>query len=213
MMLKISEWIIELGFLTVFDLLASVDHNLEHYESSLLEHLPLVPIQGEDVILKIKQEFSLMINDLSSIFSKENMIMIGQEMIFFEELSKHNIIPDIDLLIHHSVSIEQYNRLIKNVPCNLNINFFRIPETPQILSPNKTTAIMFGLDSGSGLVLLPDFQVDSLTFIKKRFFGEIVLLNPIPFSVFGKPYGWRSVYSHEYFTQIYKPNHMIKALQ
>lgn len=203
--MRYYDLISELGVFTIISMLSQIKEDLEYVEETILEELPLVPPQEGAAYKCIREQFNYSIENIEKIQQKEHLVLVGPELIFIEMLAEYNIHSQISISVHHSLHAESLKRLFKNVPQNIKVDVIKLPEFPLNLRPDKALMIAFGFDGGSGYTLIPNVNLDILNHYTGKYFGEILLINPIAFPVFSKPNGWITVRTSKYFTKYYSP--------
>jgi len=195
--------ILELGAFTVLSMLSHIKKSLELVKDDILEELPLVPPQEGVADKYIRENLKNAIEDIKKIKNKEHLVLVGPELIFIETLLEYNIHSQISISVHHSLNDESLLRLYKNVPRIINVDVIKLPEIPHNLRPDKALITAFGFNGGSGYTLIPNVNLDILNHYNGKYFGEILLINPIDFPVFSRPNGWITVRTSKYFTYCY----------
>lgn len=176
-----------LGALTVAELLRSVGADLSALEPELRRVLPVHPVVLANNLLTILDE---LLTGCELLHSKRKFLVLGPELLVVETLVRLYPKSMIYVVVDSSLTDSQVSLIADNVPSQASVHTVRISDHPRNLTPKDSIILAVGFDGGYNQALISITTWNMLTFFQPRYFGEFIMVNPLPFPVISRPDGW-----------------------
>lgn len=198
-LLKTSE---ELGPLTVLAMLSELEGSLEWVHPEILNAMPIIPSQTEDVRSLLMENMSRALDQVPHIEEKQKLIIIGPELLLLEVLQQKNCQQNIMLAVGNSLSEDAIARIIMNVPLGLHVDVFQVPRVPEHFQPRNTLMLIPGFWGGGSSVLIPQQTHQIIRFYQSYgYAGEVILLQALKQAVHHRAMeGWQTINTIDLFT-------------
>lgn len=201
--MKLQPLIHELGPLTVMAELMRTDGERWTREPEARRLLPALPAHLADEELTVGLRAAL--TAIPHLDRKQRIVVVGPELLLVEALGDLGFSSTVQVALDAQLADDVCGRIAGNVPPGLTAEFFRVPSRPAVLGPVDAVVITAGFRAGYRHVLIPDSSREIVNFYKAGYLGEIILLDPVGFSVFDRPDGWSVVDAPQTFTRVITP--------
>lgn len=201
--MELLELMRELGPLTVLAQLSTVGRDLGPLQQEVARVLPIVPPMGGEAAHILRANLAKTLAQIPELDRKHRIVVAGPELLLLEVLGDMRCDQAVIVAVDNYLSPEMVARISANIPSGLAAQVLQVPEVPPSLRPSETVMVAIGFDGGCGHTLIVESARAILNFYQSFYFGEVVLLNPLDFAVFGRAEGWVTVTSP--FTQHINP--------
>ncbi len=198
--MQIQSFIEELGPLTVLQELSHVEQNLSVLDQDLMQALPVDPGFLKKEGLNLAAMLTEQAIASKKIHQKSQIIIAGPELVLLEALAATQQPLSVALALNDSLPSSAAERITRNIPNTLQVQTFQIPNIPSSLKPTHSVLLATAFYAGGQLAIIPSALRNILNYYRNFFFGEIILINPFPFAVYGRPEGWVTINIADYFT-------------
>jgi len=190
------------GYLTVMELLSNSSIETSRIQDEIVSLLPIHPSSA--IVSDLRQNLEANIDSIPNLCRKRQILM-PTDLMLLEVL--YTTLPSIEvqILVDRFLKPEVVDRVSANIPANQKARVCQVPNIPSDISPIEAVIIAVGFDGGSGYTLIPESTRSILQYYKEFYFGEVILLDPLGFSIRTRPRGWVTVNKLQLFTQHISP--------
>lgn len=134
-------------------------------------------------------------------FNKEKLMIFTPEIAVIEALVKQNTcIKSIYVCIPSDMDEESIDRITKNVPDGMEVNFFREGEYIRSFNSSNGAIVVFGYCDGSNAIILRSNYKMMEQY--KSFHGKKILVSCAEGLSNERPIGWIAVNQNDFFTDL-----------
>lgn len=203
--MNLVESISEVGPLTLLVELSKVGGNLGLLREPITRALPVMLKSGNQSEEIIRTNLRDTLKNILGYSHKRRLMLVGAELLLLEVLAEMALDLEILVLLDHILPRETVLRIFLNIPANLNVQVIQAPEVPFGIKPSDSVMVAVGFEAGCGMALMLESTRSLLNFYSSVYFGEIVMLDPLQFTVLSRPEGWVTVTKSQVFTQYVLP--------
>jgi hypothetical protein len=165
-------------------------------------HNPLVPVFHRHGRMKLGAVFHKTFTAIKTLCQKKLLVLAHPEFELVEVLCAQLRSTTLNIMVDATLPTGALSRLRHNFPLHARADIIQLPNLPELLHPDEAMILAVGAHAGGGWVLLPEQTLDALAHLRRNFWGEVVLIDPVGHPIQARSDGWIPVDERKYFTGV-----------
>jgi len=165
-------------------------------------HNPLVSAFHRNGRTKLNAVFHKTFAAIKTLCQKKLLVLAHPELELVEVLCAQLRSTNLNIIVDATLPAATLNRIRNNFPPHSRAEIIQLPNLPESLHPDEAVMLAVGAHAGGGWVLLPEQTLDALEHLRRNFWGEVVLLDPVGHPIQARSDGWVPVDEKKYFSGV-----------